>query len=547
MWGQINVNVQFTDARGTVETIQSGRTAPVEDLYQAPLQASVSVAGEGTVGTVLAAQASFVGSANALDDGSGSWRWIRTDAAGQQREVIQGAQTEYYTVRAEDQGHIILAEFSFQDVSGGSGSASSGNLFVNTTPTGGVMIVAVPGQNGILTADISALGDADGIVSSSLSYQWFLDNAAITGATQARFFANAAELAGSLSVRVTYQDGSGFTENVISAPVPMSSDGIRLNGTNVADRLIGGMGGDTLLGADGDDIFIPGAGGDFLDGGRGIDMVALLGDQSGYTLQLATNGSQLTDRRDAADGGQGSKTLFAIETLDFETEIDLLEGRPLEISLLDDAVAVSNSDLEDITELYVAYFNRAPDAIGLTYWASLFANGLDLEQMARGFFDQPETRAAYADVLSSDGSRLTDVDGFVSAVYANVLGRIPDADGFAFWVNALRDVPEITPATFILSVLGGAKFPADPTPQSLVDQAFIATKTDIGTYFAAVKGLSNVQDAKTVMSLYDGTFAGMLDAVVEVNDIYADALDPVNGEFLLQLVGVVDDPFATFF
>jgi|GEM_PF-163521 len=544
---QIRVNLQFTDARGTLETVQSGRTVPVEDRYQAPLQASIRVDGDGTVGAVLAAQASFTGGADAPDDGAGSWRWIRTDAAGQQREIIQGAQSQYYTLRAEDQGHVILAEFSFRDASGSAGVATGGNLFVNTAPTGRVTIVTVPGRDGFLTADTSALSDADGIVASSLTFQWFLDNAPIAGATQARFFANAADLAGSLSVRVTYLDQSSFTENVISDPVPMSSDGIRLNGTDFADRLIGGTGGDTLLGADGDDIFVPGAGSDFLDGGRGVDTVALLGDQSAYTLRLASNGSRLTDRRDDDNGGQGSKTLFAIETLDFETEIDVLQGRPLQLSLLDDAVAVSNSDLEDITELYVAYFNRAPDAIGLTYWASLFANGLDLEQMARGFFDQPETRATYADVLSSDGARLTDVDGFVSAVYANVLGRIPDADGFAFWVTALENVPEITPATFILSVLGGAKFPADPTPQTLVDQSYIATKTDIGTYFAAIKGLSDVDDARVVMSLYDGTIGGMLDAVTEVNDIYADALDPQNGEFLLQLVGVVDDPFATFF
>jgi hypothetical protein len=31
--------------------------------------------------------------------------------------------------------------------------------------------------------------------------------------------------------------------------------------------------------------------------------------------------------------------------------------------------------------------------------------------------------------------------------------------------------------------------------------------------------------------------------VAAIDGFYADALDPVNGEFLLQLVGVVDDPF----
>jgi len=37
------------------------------------------------------------------------------------------------------------------------------------------------------------------------------------------------------------------------------------------------------------------------------------------------------------------------------------------------------------------------------------------------------------------------------------------------------------------------------------------------------------------MALFDGSPA--------IDADYADALDPASGEFLMQLVGVVDDPF----
>jgi len=41
--------------------------------------------------------------------------------------------------------------------------------------------------------------------------------------------------------------------------------------------------------------------------------------------------------------------------------------------------------LENTTKLYVATFNRAPDAGGLEYWAN--DAGLDLEGIAQSFFD----------------------------------------------------------------------------------------------------------------------------------------------------------------
>ena len=48
---------------------------------------------------------------------------------------------------------------------------------------------------------------------------------------------------------------------------------------------------------------------------------------------------------------------------------------------------------EQVAELYVATFNRAPDAEGLDYWVN--ASGLTIEGIAQSFFDQPETQAKY--------------------------------------------------------------------------------------------------------------------------------------------------------
>ena len=55
--------------------------------------------------------------------------------------------------------------------------------------------------------------------------------------------------------------------------------------------------------------------------------------------------------------------------------------------------------------------------------------------------------------------------------------------------------------------------------------------------------MSDVDDAVTAMDLFDGTQASINAAVDAIDGFYADALDPLNGEFLMPLVGVLDDPF----
>ncbi len=45
---------------------------------------------------------------------------------------------------------------------------------------------------------------------------------------------------------------------------------------------------------------------------------------------------------------------------------------------------------ESVTKLYIATFNRAPDASGLCYWLN---SGFSIEEIAESFFDQPETQA----------------------------------------------------------------------------------------------------------------------------------------------------------
>ncbi|MCX7560297.1 DUF4214 domain-containing protein [Sulfitobacter sp. F26204] len=200
------------------------------------------------------------------------------------------------------------------------------------------------------------------------------------------------------------------------------------------------------------------------------------------------------------------------------------------------------AQINTFVELYIAYFNRAPDAVGLNFWGTAFATGTSLDQIASLFLDQDETRATYdADINNLE---------FATQVYQNVLGRTPDAAGLAFWQGEL-DSGNVSRDTFILEVLKGAKadLPAGSLQADidlqLMDRGYLATKTDIGTYFGVIKGLSDVADATAAMQLYlRGDDSSIQGAIDKIDQEYAAALSDSNGEFLMQLVGVVDDPFG---
>lgn len=295
----------------------------------------------------------------------------------------------------------------------------------------------------------------------------------------------------------------------------------------------GGEGQDLLFGFGGNDSLTGGADDDTLIGGEGDRDTALYaGASARYTVQIHTDGTtQVIDR----SGADGTDSLLGIERLGFsERDFDLLKQTGI--------ATLSQADIDTFIELYIAYFNRAPDAEGLNFWGSVFAEGFSLEQIATFFLDQPETRATYPDTATTLE--------FATQVYGNVLGRTPDQAGLDFWVGLLDD-GAVTRDQFILQVLRGAKADPDPAaPQDfidlqLADRAYLAEKTDIGTYFAVTRGMSDVADASAVMQLFvRGQEGAIQDAVSAIDQAYADAVSADSGDFLIQLVGVVDDPFA---
>ena len=82
--------------------------------------------------------------------------------------------------------------------------------------------------------------------------------------------------------------------------------------------------------------------------------------------------------------------------------------------------------------LYNASFKRFPDSDGLKYWITQRTNGTDTDRViASSFIQSPEFKQRY-------GADLTNGQ-FVNTIYNNVLGRLPDSSGYAYWTGQLNN------------------------------------------------------------------------------------------------------------
>lgn len=91
-------------------------------------------------------------------------------------------------------------------------------------------------------------------------------------------------------------------------------------------------------------------------------------------------------------------------------------------------VASGNPSAAMLDRLYLAFFQRYPDAGGLDHWIETRSEGHRLEDIAEWFAESDEFIARYGDAEFSD---------FLDLLYADVLDRTPDEEGKQYWLDEL--------------------------------------------------------------------------------------------------------------
>lgn len=165
---------------------------------------------------------------------------------------------------------------------------------------------------------------------------------------------------------------------------------------------------------------------------------------------LATRTTPLAVRKDGILGivemADGRRIYTdAVEKVQFADKVINLTVRSTYESL-------PRSVADRISELYVAFFNRTPDADGLQYWLSQAKAGTPIGPIADAFYAAGVQYSA----LTGFSAAMTNAD-FVNVLYKNVLGRPEGADagGLTHWTAELES-GRATRASLVSSVLDSA-------------------------------------------------------------------------------------------
>ena len=169
--------------------------------------------------------------------------------------------------------------------------------------------------------------------------------------------------------------------------------------------------------------------------------------------------------------------------------VDRIQFADMSVNLGMDAKLqkISPSDLKLLIELYIAFFNRVPDADGLAYWIDQYAAGQGIDQIAQSFYS---AALEYSTLTGYSASMST--GDFVRLIYKNVLGRSgttapADAD-VQYWSQEL-DSGRATKGSLVRTMLASAhSFTNDATwgwVASLLDN-----KASVGNVFAVQQGLN---------------------------------------------------------
>lgn len=162
-------------------------------------------------------------------------------------------------------------------------------------------------------------------------------------------------------------------------------------------------------------------------------------------------------------------------------------------------MAVVTQAIQDqVTELYIGFFGRAPDAAGFGYWTNRLAQGdVTIQQISKAFSATPEFVSNYNGLTPTQQ---------VTKVYQNVLNRAPDAGGLAYWVGQITTGTQSI-ADVVWNVTNSAFIQS-----GTADGLLVQNKVTVGEYFAITLASNDTASAATAYNLVTSNPASIAQA-----------------------------------
>ncbi|MCJ2074449.1 DUF4214 domain-containing protein [Methylobacterium sp. E-016] len=216
----------------------------------------------------------------------------------------------------------------------------------------------------------------------------------------------------------------------------------------------------TVKSGSGDDTFVGGHGNATVDGGSGRNTFTIAAStpttssgkpaavaadaHDGYSVKLDAAGRLILN-----DGQGHTSTLQNINVVQFSNGSTVTKA-----STTDEAV---------ISRMYEAVLNRTADSAGVYHWWDAYNSGqMTLQQVGSSFLNSAEAQ-------SHGIGPNVDTTTFVTNLYQNLFGRVPDAAGMAAWGNALNS-GSMSRAEVLIAVSASQEGAA-----STADSVFVST------------------------------------------------------------------------
>ena len=170
---------------------------------------------------------------------------------------------------------------------------------------------------------------------------------------------------------------------------------------------------------------------------------------------------------------------------------------------------------DPIQQLYIAYFGRPADPVGLAYWAANVdaANG-SVAQVIVGFSSSTESGVLYAGATTAQK---------VSSIYLALFNRNPEAAGLAYWVAQIDSgTVSQAQAAYQIQASAGAGDAAAVANKLALAKAFTA-QIDTPTELAGYSGTTAAAYGRSFLSTVDSTSASVNSATTQLGNAVATA------------------------
>ena len=233
----------------------------------------------------------------------------------------------------------------------------------------------------------------------------------------------------------------------------------------------------------GDTELVTGTAGDkVIDGGDGTDVYAATGTISNFSVTKTSSGYVVVDKR----GTDGTDTLLNFESIRFT-------DKTMNLTVQAKAALTETAVVTRLVELYVSFFNRIPDADGMSYWIDQMNAGQTTNQIAEAFYNAGINYSS----LTGFSATMSNAD-FINVIYKNVLGRADGADagGLAYWKASLES-GAATRGSLVTDILNSAHtFKGDATWGWVAD--LLDNKNVVAKKFSIDLGLNFITPEESI-------------------------------------------------